>query len=127
MEIGGKVTGVHLQFTHSENHQGRIQMTLESVEWGRISGQLQVTDKGVEGYFVGNQKETVMKLRGSSDIINSSIRKEWSFCEVDFIYSETNDIPMDWTRRSGRVQVSNERLYSLSKDFLQAVKAVGEA
>lgn len=127
MEIGGKVTGVHLQFTHSENHQGRIQMTLESVEWGRISGQLQVTDKGVEGYFVGNQKETVMKLRGSSDIINSSIRKEWSFCEVDFIYSETNDIPMDWTRRSGRVQVSNERLYNLSKDFLQAVKAVGEA
>ena len=68
-----------------------------------------------------------MKLRGSSDIINSSIRKEWSFCEVDFIYSETNDIPMDWTRRSADVQVSNERLYSLSKEFLQVVKAVGEA
>ncbi len=127
MEIGGKVTGVHLQFTHSENHQGQIHMTLESMELGCVSGQLQVTDKGVEGYFVGKQRETVMKLRASSDIINSSIRKEWSFCEVDFVYSETNDIPMDWTRRSADVQVSNERLYSLSKDFLQAVKAVGEA
>jgi len=127
MEIDGKVTGVHLQFTHSENRQGQIHMTLESMEWGRISGQLQVTDKGVEGYFVGNQRETVMKLRTSSDIINSSIRKEWTFCEVEFVYSEANDIPMDWTRRSARVQVSNERLYSLSKDFLQAVKAVGEA
>ena len=68
-----------------------------------------------------------MKLRASSDIINSSIRKEWTFCEIEFIYSEANDIPMDWTRRSADVQVSNERLYSLSKEFLQAVKAVGEA
>ncbi len=127
MEIGGKVTGVHLQFTHSETKQGQIHMTLESVEWGRISGQLQVTEKGVEGYFVGNQRETVMKLRASSDIVNNSIRKEWTFCEVEFVYSEANDIPMDWTRRSAKVQVSNERLYSLSKDFLQAVKAVGEA
>lgn len=127
MEIGGKVTGVHLQFTHSETMQGQIHMTLESMEWGRISGRLQVTEKGVEGYFVGNQRETVMKLRASSDIINSSIRKEWTFCEIEFIYSEANDIPMDWTRRSADVQVSNERLYSLSKEFLQAVKAVGEA
>lgn len=126
MEIGGKVTGVHLQFTHSETLQGQIHMTLESMEWGRISGQLQVTEKGVEGYFVGNQKETVMKLRASSDIINSNIRKEWNFCEVEFVYSEANDIPMDWTRRSADVQVSNERLYSLSKELLQAVKAVGE-
>lgn len=127
MEIDGKVTGVHLQFTHSETHQGQIHMTLESMEWGRISGSLQVTEKGVEGYFVGNQRETVMKLRASSDIINSNIRKEWTFCDVEFVYSEANDIPMDWTRRSADVQVSNERLYSLSKEFLQVVKAVGEA
>lgn len=127
MEIGGKITGVHLQFTHNEALQGQISMALESREWGRISGCLQVTEKGVEGYFVGNHLETVMKLRNSSDIINSSIRKEWTFCEVEFVYSEANEIPMDWTRRSAKVQVSNERLYSLSKEFLQAVKAVGEA
>ena len=127
MEIGGKIAGVHLQFTHSETLQGQISMTLESGEWGRISGRLHVTPKGVEGYFVGNQIETVMKLRNSSDIINSSIRKEWTFCEIEFVYSEANEIPMDWTRRSAKVQVSNERLYSLSKEFLQAVKAVGEA
>ena len=127
MEVDGKVTGVHLQFTHSETLQGQISMTLESTDGARLSGKLQVTERGVEGYFVGNQKETVMKLRASTDIINNSIRKEWTFCEVEFVYSETNDIPMDWTRRSADVQVSNERLYSLSKEFLQAVKVVGEA
>ena len=67
-----------------------------------------------------------MNLKGSTDIINSSIRKEWTFCEIEYIFSDTNDIPMDWTRRSAGAQVSNERLYGLAKDFLQAVKAVGD-
>lgn len=127
MEIAGKITGVHIQFTHNEVQQGQITMTLESADMGRISGQLQVTQRGIEGYFVGNNRETVMKLKESSDIINTNIRKEWTFCEVEFVYSETNDIPMDWTRRSAKQQVGNDRLYSLTKEFLQAVKAVGEA
>ena len=127
MEIQGEVTGVHLQFTHNEREQGLIRMTLESDRMGRLCGYLQVTEGGIQGYFVGNEPETVMNLKGSTDIINSSIRKEWTFCEIEYIYSDTRDIPMDWTRRSADVQVSNERLYSLSKEFLQAVKAVGEA
>lgn len=126
MEIGGKVTGIHLQFTHNEREQGLIRLTLQSSLLGRISGHLQVTEEGIQGYFVGNQPETVMNLKGSTDIINSSIRKEWTFCEIEYIFSDTNDIPMDWTRRSAGAQVSNERLYGLAKDFLQAVKAVGD-
>lgn len=126
MEIQGEVTGVHLQFTHSEREQGLVRLTMESSRLGRLSGHLQVTEKGIEGYFVGNEPETVMNLKGSTDIISSSIRKEWTFCELEFIYSDTSDIPMDWTRRSAGAQVSNERLYGLAKDFLQAVKAVGD-
>ena len=127
MEIDGKVTGVHLQFVSSETEQGMVRISLESREAGKLAGQIKVTDKGPEGYFVGNNRETVMKLKNSSDIINSSIRKEWKFCEIEYVYSETNDIPMDWTRRSSEVSVSNEQLYDLAKNFLQAVKGMGEA
>lgn len=127
MEIDGKVTGVHLQFVSSETEQGMVRISLESRDGGRLSGQIKVTDKGVEGYFVGNNRDTVMKLKNSSDIINSSIRKEWTFCEIDYVYSETNDIPMDWTRRSSKVSASNGQLYELAKNFLQAVKGMGEA
>ncbi len=127
MEIGGRVTGVHLQFVSSETEQGMIRMSLESRESGCLTGQIKVTDKGVEGYFVGNNRDTVMKLKNSSDIINSSIRKEWTFCEIEYVYSETNDIPMDWTRRSSEVSASNGQLYELAKNFLQAVKGMGEA
>ena len=76
---------------------------------------------------MGNEEEAVMKLRESSDIVNKSLGEEWKFCEVEFIYSKSNHIPMDWTRTSTGTQVSNDSLYKLSKNFLQALKAVGDA
>ncbi len=126
MEIGGELTGIHLQFEESEERKGLVRMTLESEKLGRLAGALQVQNDRVEGYFVGNQEEAVMKLRKSSDIVNKNLGEEWKFCEVEFIHSESNHIPMDWTRKSTETQVSNDSLYRLTKNFLQAVKAVGD-
>lgn len=126
MEIGGELTGIHLQFEESEEGKGLVRMTLESEKLGRLAGALQVQNDRVEGYFVGNQEEAVMKLRKSSDIVNKNLGEEWKFCEVEFIHSESNHIPMDWTRKSTETQVSNDSLYRLTKNFLQAVKAVGD-
>ena len=127
MEIGGELTGIHLQFEEREEGKGLVRMTLESEKLGRLAGALQVQNDRVEGYFVGNQEDAVMKLRKSSDIVNKSLGEEWKFCEVEFIHSESNHIPMDWTRKSTGTQVSNDSLYRLSKNFLQALKAVGDA
>lgn len=126
MEIGGELTGIHLQFEESEEGRGLVRMTLESEALGTLSGALQVQMDRVEGYFVGNQEEAVMKLRKSSDIVNKSLGEEWKFCEVEFVHSESNHIPMDWTRKSTETQASNDSLYRLTKNFLQAVKAVGD-
>ena len=101
-------------------------MTVESIQLGKLTGALQVQNDRVEGYFVGNKEDAVMKLRKSSDIVNKSLGEEWKFCEVEFIHSESNHIPMDWTRKSTETQVSNDSLYRLSKNFLQAIKAVGD-
>ena len=126
MEIGGEVTGVHLQFTHSREECAVVRIRMESSKIGTLSGTLQVTEAGVEGYFVGNREETVMNLKQASDIITDSLGEEWKSCQVEFVYSETNHIPMDWTRRSAGAQVGTDSLYSLSKSFLQAVKDVGD-
>ena len=126
MDIGGELTGIRVQFDESEEGKGLVQITMESDAMGRITGALQAKNERIEGYFVGNREETVMKLRKSSDIVNKSLGEEWKFCEVEFIHSESNHIPMDWTRKSTGAQVSNDSLYRLSKNFLQAIKAVGD-
>lgn len=126
MEIGGEITGVHLQFTHSEEEKAVVRIRMESTYIGTIGGTLQVTETGLEGYFVGNREEAVMNLRQASDIFTNSFGEEWKSCRIEFVYSETNDIPMDWTRRSAGARVETDRLYDLSKRFLQVVKAVGD-
>ncbi len=127
MEIGGEVTGIHLQFAQGEEEKGLVRITMESATLGRVSGALQVSEERVNGYFVGNREETVMNLKNSSDIVNNNLGEEWKFCEVEFLYSESNHIPMDWTRTSSETQVDSDSLYRLSKNFLQVVKAVGDA
>ena len=126
MEIGGELTGVHLQFTHSQEESAVVRIRMESVSIGTLSGTLQVTEIGLEGYFVGNREETVMNLKQTTDIFTNSFGEEWKSCRIEFVYSETNDIPMDWTRRSAGADVETDKLYSLSKQFLQVVKDVGD-
>lgn len=127
MEIGGEITGIHLQIVEGEETKGLVSITLESERLGKISGTLQVFADEVTGYFVGNSEATVMNLRDSSDIVNNSLGEEWKSCKVEFIYSELEDIPMEWTRTSPETQVKSDSLYRLSKSFLQVLKAVGDA
>ncbi len=126
MEIGGELTGIHLQIAEGEDAKGLVRISLESILLGKITGALQVQDDRVEGYFVGNKEEAVMNLRKSSDIVNKNLGEAWKSCEVEFIHSESNHIPMDWTRKSTEAQVNTDQLYQLAKSFLQAVKAVGD-
>lgn len=126
MEIGGELTGIHLQISEGEGEKGLVRITLESEKLGKLTGALQVQSNRVEGYFVGNNEEAVMNLKNSSDIVNNNLGEEWISCQIEFVYSESNHIPMDWTRKSTETQVSNDELYQLTKNFLQVVKAVGE-
>lgn len=126
MEIGGELTGVHLQFVQDAEESAVIRIRMESTRLGVLSGSLQVTEAGLEGYFVGNQEDVVMNLKQSSDILNNNIGEEWNASRIEFVYSETNDIPMDWTRRSAGARIGTDSLYRLSKRFLQAVKDVGD-
>ncbi len=127
MEIDGELTSVHLQFEHNEALQGMVRIALKGSRLGDLCGTLQVTQDTVDGFFIGNNRETVMKLKESSDIINTSLGEEWKSCRVEFVYSEAEQIPMDWTRRSVAAQVSTDSLYRLSGSFLEALKTVGDA
>ncbi len=127
MEIDGELTSVHMQFEHSETRQGMVRIALKGSRLGHLCGTLQVTQEGVEGFFIGNHPETVMKMKESSDIFNTSLGEEWKSCRLEFVYSEAEQIPMDWTRRSNGAQVSTDSLYRLSASFLEALKTVGDA
>lgn len=126
MEIQGKQVNVHLRMEQSAEEHGLIQIRLSGEETGIISGSLQVTDTGVEGFFVGNRKDVVMNLRSNADIINNQVAKEWNLERLEFIYSETDHAAGRMPRKATDVQYSTGELYVLAKDFLQALKTAGE-
>lgn len=126
LEMQGEQVNIHLRMEQSAVESGLIQIRFAGEKLGIISGSLQVTDTGVEGFFVGNHKEVVRNLRGSADIISNQVSKEWNLYRLEFVYSENEYAAGKMPRKATEVQYSTEELYGLAKDFLQAVKAVGE-
>lgn len=121
MEIGGELTGVHLQFVNGKGAKGCVRISLESRVLGQVSGEFQIVENKVNGYFVGNQKETVMKLSQGTDIFYKNLGTKWEVGQIDFVVSDLNTIPMDWSKEE-ETNVSNEGLYDLAKEFLSYVK-----
>lgn len=126
MEISGEQVNIHLRMEQSAVEAGLIQIRFTGEKLGIISGSLQVTKTGVEGFFVGNRIEVVRNLRGSADIINSQVSGEWNLQRLEFVYSETEYAAGKMPRKATEVQYSAQELYGLAKDFLQAVKIAGE-
>ncbi|MBQ7919626.1 MAG: hypothetical protein IJ324_06775 [Lachnospiraceae bacterium] len=126
MEIQGEQVNVHLRMEQSAETQGLIEIQFTGENFGTINGSLQVTDTGVEGFFVGNRKDVVMNLRSNADIINNQVAKEWNLERLEFVYSETYHTAGRMPRKATEVQYSTQALYGLAKDFLQGLKAAGE-
>ena len=126
MEVQGEQINIHLRMEQSTVEAGLIQIRFTGERLGIISGSLQVTDTGVEGFFVGNRKEVVRNLRGSADIISNQVKEEWNLQRLEFVYSETEYAAGKMPRKATEVQYSTKALYGLAKDFLQAIKIAGE-
>lgn len=126
MEIQGEQVNVHLRMEQSTETQGLVQIRLSGEKLGTINGSLQVTDAGVEGFFVANRKDVVMNLRSHADIINNQVAEEWNLQRLEFVYSETDHTAGRMPRKATEVQYSTEELYGLAKDFLQGLKLAGE-
>lgn len=126
LELQGEQVNIHLRMEQSSVRAGLIEIRFTGEKLGVISGSLQVTDTGVEGFFVGNRKEVVRNLRRSADIISNQVSGEWSLRRLEFVYSETEYVAGNMPGKATEVQYSTEQLYGLAKDFLQAIKLVGE-
>ena len=126
MEIEGEQVNVHLKMEQFAEVHGLIEIQFTGEKLGEINGSLQVTDTGVEGFFVGNREDVVRNLRSNADIISIQVAKEWNLERLEFVYSETYHTAGRMPRKALGVQYSTQALYVLAKDFLQGLKLAGE-
>ncbi len=124
MELDGELAAIHLQICHGEQEKGMVRIELTSERMGSLKGEFQVKDGIVNGYFVGNQEETVMNLRRSSDIFGSYLAEGLQPGQVEYVLNASGKTTMSWDRSEAGDAVSQGSLYATAKAFLQTVRDV---
>ncbi len=139
MELAGEVTSVHLTLRKGTEERGHIDIRVPMGENGEIQAQLMVQNGEIDGLFVGNTAEAVMKLQEVADIFFESTQQaglQWKTGKPPVISAQSP------TRMAGRVGIKemfyeetmdgtvdvpsserteNTELYRIAKMFLQAV------
>ena len=126
MELDGELAAIHMQICHGEQEKGMVRIDLTGESMGNIRGEFQVKDGVVNGYFVGNQRETVMNLRGLTDIFDSHLAGDIQLGQVEYVHNESGKTIMSWDRSEPAQATSQGNLYKVAKAFLQTVRDMGK-
>lgn len=126
MELDGELAAIHLQICHGEQEKGMVRIELTAGHMGSLTGEFQVKEGIVNGYFVGNHKETVMNLRRAADIFDSHLAGDLQLGQVEYVHSESGKTIMSWDRSESAQATSQRSLYATAKAFLQTVREVGK-
>lgn len=126
MELDGELAAIHLQICHGEQEKGMVRIELTGGHMGSLTGEFQVKEGVVNGYFVGNHKETVMNLRRAADIFDSHLARDLQLGQVEYVHSESGKTIMSWDRSESAQATSQRSLYATAKAFLQTVREVGK-
>ena len=126
MELDGELAAIHLQICHGEQEKGMVRIELTDGHIGSLTGEFQVREGIVNGYFVGNHKETVMNLRRAADIFDSYLADDLQLGQVEYVHNESGKTIMSWDRSVSTETTSQRSLYATAKAFLQTVREVGK-
>ena len=124
MDLGGETAAIHLQICQGEQEKGLVRIELTSGCMGSLTGEFQVKDGVVNGYFAGNQEEAVMNLRRSADIFDSYLAEGLQSGRVEYVYNASGKTTMSWDRDGAEEAAEQSSLYATAKAFLQTVRDV---
>ncbi len=124
MDLGGETAAIHLQICHGEQEKGLVRIELTSSSLGSLQGEFQIKDDVVNGYFVGNQEETVMNLHRFADIFDSYLAEGLQLGRVEYVYHASGMTTMSWDRTGTEEAAQRSSLYATAKAFLQTIRDV---
>lgn len=124
MDLGGETAAIHLQICQGEQEKGLVRIELTSGCMGSLTGEFQVKDGVINGYFAGNQEDAVMNLRRSADIFDSYLAEGLQSGRVEYLYNASGKTAMSWDRDGAEEAAEQSSLYATAKAFLQTVRDV---
>ncbi len=114
-------TSVHLTIVHNEDEAGKVRVSFESEDYGRVEASFGLKASGVDGFIVSDSRAGVDNLNRIDDKIKEGFKREnMETANLSYVFSRNarNDgyVPAD------SQQVTDSRLYKIAKAFIGAIQ-----
>ena len=115
-------TSVHLTIVHNENEAGKVRISFESEDYGRVEATFGLKASGVDGFVVSDSRAGVDNLKQIDDKIREGFRQDnMETANLSYVFSNNtgND---GYLSDPGNEQVTDSRLYRIAKAFIGAIQ-----
>lgn len=124
MDIGGRMTRVHLTFDRGANGAGTVEIRMRSGEEQGMRAVFRFEGGALNGILKNENKDEVMKTEKIADIFKEEAGESWKIGDVSVVttdvrFPEAVGIGMD-------AGTENVELYRVAKVFLHAVQSERE-
>lgn len=126
MNIKGEITSVNLKIYHNAAEAGKVSVTFETEQLGKVAAEFDVTDKGISGMVVYENKTEKAALEELKQTMTKELSGE-SGKAVSVHLVQSNSLDLGRFGQDRQVQgidgkASTAQLYQTAKAFLTALK-----
>lgn len=126
MNIKGEITSVNLKIYHNTTDVGKVSVTFETQQLGKVAAEFDVTDKGISGMVVYENKTEKAELEELKQAITKELSGENAKkTSIHLVQSNSLDLGkfgQDRQVQSSDSKTSTAELYQTAKAFLTALK-----
>lgn len=128
MNIKGEITSVNLKIYHNAAKAGKVSVTFETKKLGKVAAEFDVTQKGISGMVVYENKEDKADLKKLEQTVKNELsadsEKQVSISLVQSNALDLGKFGQDRQTRDIDSKVSTAELYQTAKAFLTALKDI---
>jgi flagellar hook-length control protein FliK len=124
MNLGGEVTNVNLKIFHNKSDAGKVTVTLENENLGKIAAEFEVDEDKITGMVACQNKEVKDALNNINDTLTDAF--EDKKVNVSLIESNSINFNLFGADRDNKTSaVSTKELYKTAKIFLNSLNKIG--
>lgn len=126
-EIGGEWTSIHVQFVHDRQNMGRVALSMDNEQTGKIAAEFAAGEKGLEGYVMAERGQIRKSFLAQSDSLKQRISAAAGMEVVKLDYAQyeqldVDDFSAEFAQKGEAGSVSGQSLYQVAKELLTFIK-----
>ena len=130
VEINGELTSIHLKVLHDKEDGGKVKITLDTENCGKIAAQLSIKNKTVSGYIACSTPEGVETVQSRNYVLQESLKdtvkslaqNELELGKISVLHSnelDLNAFASEEIQDASPVQTAD--LYQVAKAFITVI------